>query len=95
MVRLGRRIDRTVVLICPLYRHIYMVISEIVTLLIYLASMAFLPEYFGMFSVLLSSPWANADVFRESRRSNVCPFGRVCVEARSHCCNQRVAAVHN
>jgi hypothetical protein len=40
-------IDR-VVLTCLSCRHIYMVISEIVTLLIYLASMAFLPEYFGM-----------------------------------------------
>ena len=28
-------------------RHIYMVISEIATLLIYVISMAFLPEYFG------------------------------------------------
>ena len=28
-------------------RHTYMVISEIVTLLIYMISIAFLPEYFG------------------------------------------------
>ncbi len=28
-------------------RHIYMLISEIVTLLLYVVSMAFLPEYFG------------------------------------------------
>jgi phospholipid-translocating ATPase len=35
-------------LLSDIFRHIYMVISEIVTLLLYLASMAFLPEYFGM-----------------------------------------------
>lgn len=28
-------------------RHVYMVVSEIVTLFFYVASMAFLPEYFG------------------------------------------------
>jgi len=52
-----------------------MVISEIVTLLIYLASMAFLPEYFGMFSLLLSSPWANTDVFRHADLTFVLSVG--------------------
>ena len=33
-------------------RHIYMVISEIVTLLLYVISIAFLPEYFGELYVL-------------------------------------------
>ena len=28
-------------------RHVYMIISEIVTLLFYVISIAFLPEYFG------------------------------------------------
>jgi hypothetical protein len=35
-----------------LRRHIYMVISEVATLLFYVISIAFLPEYFGAFSVL-------------------------------------------
>lgn len=30
-----------------IYRHIYMVISEVVTLFFYVISIAFLPEYFG------------------------------------------------
>lgn len=31
------------------FRHVYMVLSEIVTLFIYAVSMTFLPEYFGKF----------------------------------------------
>ena len=30
-------------------RHLYMVISEVVTLCFYIVSIAFLPEYFGVF----------------------------------------------
>lgn len=38
-----------IVYVClTMCRHIYMVVSEIVTLLIYMISMAFLPEYFGI-----------------------------------------------
>jgi phospholipid-translocating ATPase len=37
-------------LLTYLCRHIYMVISEIATLLFYVISIAFLPEYFGTFS---------------------------------------------
>ena len=59
MVNLGQCIDCIIFLICPSYRHIYMVISEIVTLLLYLASMAFLPEYFGMFSLPYFCAWTN------------------------------------
>ena len=29
-------------------RHIYMIVSEVVTLFFYIISIAFLPEYFGM-----------------------------------------------
>jgi phospholipid-translocating ATPase len=29
------------------HRHVYMIISEVVTLAIYALSMVFLPEYFG------------------------------------------------
>lgn len=32
---------------CPLYRHAYMILAEIVTLIIYAISIVFLPEYFG------------------------------------------------
>ena len=32
-----------------IFRHIYMVIAEIVTLLLYAISIVFLPEYFGAF----------------------------------------------
>ena len=32
-------------------RHIYMIAAEIVTLFFYVVSIAFLPEYFGMFVV--------------------------------------------
>ena len=35
----------------PPRRHTYMVISEVVTLLIYMISMAFLPEYFGTYPI--------------------------------------------
>src|ERR1700761_4466816 len=39
------------------FRHVYMVISEIVTLFFYVISIAFLPEYFGAgVSVDISSP---------------------------------------
>jgi hypothetical protein len=34
----------TVVII---FRHIYMVIAEVVTFMVYIVSMVFLPEYFG------------------------------------------------
>ena len=36
-----------------LSRHLYMVVSEVVTLCFYIISIAFLPEYFGMLLVLL------------------------------------------
>ena len=32
------------------YRHVYMVISEVVTFFLYALSLAFLPEYFGKFT---------------------------------------------
>jgi phospholipid-translocating ATPase len=32
--------------------HIYMIIAEVVTLLLYIVSMTFLPEYFGAFHFL-------------------------------------------
>lgn len=31
------------------FRHLYMVVSEVVTLFFYVISIAFLPEYFGTF----------------------------------------------
>jgi hypothetical protein len=36
-------------------RHIYMVIAEIVTLLLYAVSIVFLPEYFGAYFYSSSS----------------------------------------
>ena len=33
-------------------RHLYMVISEVVTLFLYAISIAFLPEYFGAFPLV-------------------------------------------
>lgn len=50
-------------------RHIYMVISEIVTLLLYVISIAFLPEYFGELYILLISKHASLlfpKIFRSS-----------------------------
>ena len=38
-----------------LIRHVYMVISEIVTFFIYALSFVFLPEYFGKCSVSLEA----------------------------------------
>lgn len=35
--------------------HMYMVIAEVVTLMLYVVSMTFLPEYFGA-SIILASP---------------------------------------
>lgn len=35
------------------HRHIYMVIAEVVTLFLYVISMAFLPEYFGASFILV------------------------------------------
>jgi len=43
-------VPHTIPLAHYLCRHIYMVVSEIVTLLFYIISIAFLPEYFGAFS---------------------------------------------
>lgn len=40
----------------PPLRHLYMVISEVVTLFLYAISIAFLPEYFGMCHALLLLP---------------------------------------
>jgi phospholipid-translocating ATPase len=41
------KLDRHAWLSNLLSRHLYMVVSEIVTLAIYIISIAFLPEYFG------------------------------------------------
>jgi phospholipid-translocating ATPase len=38
---------------CVRFRHVYMAASEVVTLSFYIISMAFLPEYFGEFHVLV------------------------------------------
>lgn len=39
--------DVSLLIECQSVRHIYMVLSEIITLLIYVVSIVFLPEYFG------------------------------------------------
>lgn len=47
MVRLPLDSSWVIFIALCIYRHIYMVVSEILTLLIYAVSMAFLPEFFG------------------------------------------------
>lgn len=39
--------DLSFLILFLVVRHLYMVISEIVTLFLYIISMAFLPEFFG------------------------------------------------
>jgi hypothetical protein len=73
-------------------RHIYMVISEIATLLIYVISMAFLPEYFGA----LLSQWRRAyiRVLIGSNRSLIRRQCSISVEVRRHRSSQRSAIIY-
>jgi hypothetical protein len=73
-------------------RHIYMVVSEIVTLFFYIISIAFLPEYFGTsYLICLAQGLSTHTV----RRSHICRYAWVCVEGGGHCSNQCSSAVHH
>jgi hypothetical protein len=70
-------------------RHIYMVISEVVTLFFYVISIAFLPEYFGAYSAAVA-----ATQLTEMRRPDICCDARVWVEGGCDRGAQCAAAVH-
>lgn len=68
-----------------------MVISEVVTLLIYVISIAFLPEYFGTFSTPIL-------VFLElmvNLRSFIRALTAVCLEGGCYCRHKCIPAVHH
>jgi len=46
-------------------RHIYMVISEVVTLFFYVISIAFLPAYFGLLHLLIAEYHCLADAYSD------------------------------
>ena len=54
--------------------HLYMVVSEIVTLFFYIISIAFLPEYFGTLIVFVSQELLSI------HRSFICRHPRICME---------------
>ena len=73
-------------------RHVYMVIAEIVTLLLYAGSIVFLPEYFGMYFYSLSD--GDGYLLHMALRRPVirylCAF---CLEGGRHCGGQRFPVV--
>ena len=71
-------------------RHLYMIVSEVVTLIFYIISIAFLPEYFGasMFGVVQS--WMIT-----SSRSIVRRYCRLCLEGGRHRSNQCASSVYH
>jgi hypothetical protein len=70
-------------------RHVYMIISEVVTLGIYGFSMIFLPEYFGAFCLRFFPSRAHALHTRLSRFV-VCSLRAVRMESCGDCRNQRI-----
>jgi len=48
------------------HRHVYMIISEVVTLGIYALSMVFLPEYFGAFGPTFATAPAPPTLYTHS-----------------------------
>ena len=80
-----------------LCRHVYMIISEVVTLGIYAFSMIFLPEYFGSsWSPTIPVPCPELKHSRRllnSYRSVVCHLSAVRVESGGHGGGERVTAM--
>ena len=70
-------------------RHIYMVLSEIITLIIYAVSMTFLQEYFGE----SRSPCGTTQC-SQPPRSVVRLVFTVRLEGCGHCGHQRIPTVH-
>jgi hypothetical protein len=68
--------------------HTYMVIAEVATLLLYMISMTFLPEFFGTLFVIAPSLLTYA-----SDRLVVCPLCPLCMEGSTDRCCERTAAV--
>ena len=72
-----------------LFRHTYMVISEVVTLLIYMISMAFLPEYFGASHLSFQTLLLKLAL----RRPHVCDLDALRLESCCHRCSQLVPSI--
>jgi len=74
--------------------HVYMIISEIVTLFLYVISMAFLPEYFGMLPYCSFSPSKRpSHELVLPFRSDIRRHRRLCVESRCYCCHICIASL--
>lgn len=77
-------------LVTTIFRHLYMVVSEIVTLFFYIISIAFLPEYFG-------GPRSSADCGSHltTHRSLIRRYTGIWMEGCRHRRHQRTTTVYN
>lgn len=78
-------------LIRHLFRHVYMIAAEVVTLFLYMVSMAFLPEYFGEF--LLPEIPDGALLTETAGRPLLCHNNPFCLESGLDCCHQLVPSL--